>query len=111
MSTRRVTVQVHFGGEHGYPVAVSTKLGGRRRVLVQVDDFEQGVTRAVLLLHHAVHPDIIIAATTRRDVAERVLARRGAGAKAYRLAAVPVVEPEKPPSRKPRAAKKAGAKG
>jgi len=105
-----MSVQVHFGGEHGYPVAVSTVPRGRRRIMVEVEDFEQGVTRTVLLLHHRSHPDIIIVATTRRDGAERVLARRGAGAKAYRLNIVPVVEPREPPSRAPRSAKKVSAK-
>jgi hypothetical protein len=95
-------VQVHFG-EDGFPVSVSTQLSGRKRVVVEVDGFEPGISRTVLLLHHANVPQIIIAATTRLETAQRALARRGAGAKVYRLIRVPVVDPDKgrPPVRNP----------
>ena len=78
--------------------------------MVEVDDFEPGVSTRVVLLHHAAVPEIIIAATTRTETAQRVLARRGLGAKAYRFALVPVLhEPEKR-RRKPRAPHKLSAK-
>jgi hypothetical protein len=87
------TMHVSFGGERGEPVAISTSRPYRgHAVAVDVTDFDPLTSKNVFLLHHKGFPDIIIAATTRRESAERIFALRGRGAVAFRLACVPVAE-------------------
>ena len=88
----RAVVQVHFGGERGRPVAVSRKARLRgRRVMVEIDR-EALLASSVFLLHRADMSEIVLAASTQRQIVERVRARLGTAATAYEITSVPVLE-------------------